>query len=178
LIYKTTVYIPSGTIERVNSLLCALSFKDLSEKEISKYKFRTNSCETIFNVKFEDNSTLTYELCSGDSNYYDNVVWRSADGIEETIECSFRLFNEIEIEINSNKYIVNLIENPPEHGKKRLNVTVNCLATYNSSILVPYTMNLEEAIQYAEKHIDDIPLGLLEYVSDSDSIDEENCSFD
>ena len=61
---------------------------------------------------------------------------------------------------------------------KRLNVTVQCVAVYNSSIEVPEEMTFEEAIEYAKNHLDEIPLGELEYVSDSDTLDEENCDFD
>ena len=62
--------------------------------------------------------------------------------------------------------------------KRKLNVTVQCLAVYNSSIEVPADMSEEEAIEYANEHLDEIPLETLEYVSDSDELDEENCSFD
>lgn len=61
---------------------------------------------------------------------------------------------------------------------KRLNVTVQCMAVYNSSIEVPEEMTFEEAIEYAKNHLEEIPLGELEYVSDSDELDEENCDFD
>ena len=61
---------------------------------------------------------------------------------------------------------------------KRLNVTVQCMAIYNSSIEVPDDMTLEEAIEYAKEHLDEIPCGELEYISDSDELDEENCDFE
>ena len=61
---------------------------------------------------------------------------------------------------------------------KRLNVTVTCMAVYNSSIEVPDGMTLEEAIEYARENIADIPLGEMEYVPDSDMLDDENCDFD
>ena len=61
---------------------------------------------------------------------------------------------------------------------KRLNVTVQCLAVYNSRIDVPDDMTLEEAIKYAKAHLDEVPLGQLEYVRDSDQLDEDNCDFD
>jgi hypothetical protein len=61
---------------------------------------------------------------------------------------------------------------------KKLNVTATCMAVYNSSIEVPDEMNLEEAIEYAKEHINEIPLGEMEYISDSDELDEENCDFD
>lgn len=61
---------------------------------------------------------------------------------------------------------------------KKLNVTVTCMAIYNSYIEVPDNMNIKEATQYAKEHISDIPLGALEYIPDSDELDEENCDFE
>lgn len=60
---------------------------------------------------------------------------------------------------------------------KRLNVTVQCMAVYKSSIEVPDNMTREEAIEYTKKHLDEIPCGELDYVSNSDELDEENCDF-
>lgn len=60
---------------------------------------------------------------------------------------------------------------------KRLNVTMICQAVYNSSILVPDEMSLSEAIAYAATKKDEIPLGTLEYIPDSDELDEDNCDF-
>ena len=37
---------------------------------------------------------------------------------------------------------------------------------------------IEEAIKYAKEHLNEIPCGELEYISDSDELDEENCDFD
>lgn len=62
---------------------------------------------------------------------------------------------------------------------KRLAVTVNCMAVYNSFIDVPDNMDIDEAIKYAKEHFSDIPIiNRLEYVSDSDELDEENCEFE
>lgn len=61
---------------------------------------------------------------------------------------------------------------------KRLNVTVQCMAVYSSSIEVPDDMELNDAIAYAKDHIDEIPCGELEYIADSDELDEGNCDFE
>ena len=61
---------------------------------------------------------------------------------------------------------------------KRLNVTVFCKAVYNSGIDVPDNMTREEAIEYAKAHLDEIPCGEWDYVSNSDELDEKNCNFD
>ena len=61
---------------------------------------------------------------------------------------------------------------------KRLNVTVQCMAVYNSGIDIPDDMTIEEAIKYAKAHLDEINIGELEYINDSDVLDEDNCDFD
>lgn len=61
---------------------------------------------------------------------------------------------------------------------RKLNLTVFCKAVYNSSIMVPDNMTEEEAIEYAKAHLDDVPLGALEYTPGSDELDTDNCGFD
>lgn len=60
---------------------------------------------------------------------------------------------------------------------KRLNLTIICKAVYNSSIDVPIDMTLEQAIAYADEHLDEVSLGPLKYIWGSDKLDEENCDF-
>ena len=62
---------------------------------------------------------------------------------------------------------------------KRLDITVNCMAVYNSFIDVPDDMDIDEAIEYAKEHLSDVPIPEgLEWVPDSDVLDEENCEFE
>lgn len=61
---------------------------------------------------------------------------------------------------------------------KRLNLTVQCLAVYNSGIDVPDDLDLAAAIEYAKEHLAEVPIGTLEYVSGSDVLDEDNCDFE
>lgn len=60
---------------------------------------------------------------------------------------------------------------------KRLHVTVQCMAVYDSYIDVPACYSLDDAIEYAKDNLHEIPLGQMEYVQDSDILDEENCDF-
>ena len=60
---------------------------------------------------------------------------------------------------------------------RSLNVTVQCMAVYTGCIDVPAHMTIEEAVKYAKEHFNEIPCGELEYISDSDVLDEENCDF-
>lgn len=51
------------------------------------------------------------------------------------------------------------------------------MATYTSEIEVPAYMTLEQAMDYAEQHLDTIPIQELNYISDSDELNRENCDF-
>lgn len=62
---------------------------------------------------------------------------------------------------------------------KQFNVTIVCQASYTSSIDVPDHYTKEQAIEYAKEHINEISIKSdLEYISDSDILDEENCDFE
>ena len=62
---------------------------------------------------------------------------------------------------------------------KTFNLTVLCQAYYTSSIEVPDDFTREQALEYARKHLDLCPIDSpLEYISDSDELDDENCDFD
>lgn len=60
---------------------------------------------------------------------------------------------------------------------KVLKVVVNCLATYESEIVVPDYLTREEAIKYAKMNLDTIPVGELNWIDDSE-IDELFCDFE
>lgn len=61
---------------------------------------------------------------------------------------------------------------------KKLNLTITCQAIYQSHIMVPNDMSFEEAIEYAKQHLNECNIETpLEYIRDSDELDEENCDF-
>ena len=62
---------------------------------------------------------------------------------------------------------------------KTLNLTINVTAVQNDYIEVPDNMSFEEAMKYAEKHINEcIVLPGLEAIPGSETFDEDNCDFD
>lgn len=66
--------------------------------------------KVFFYVEFDNGSSLTFDLCSGKHNYYDNVVWTSADGkTNVTLDCAYEL-DDIEVEIASELYIVKIVK--------------------------------------------------------------------
>lgn len=62
---------------------------------------------------------------------------------------------------------------------KKLIASCTCTVAYTGAIDVPEDYTLEQAIGYAREHIDEIPIeSNLEYIGDTDELDEENCSFE
>lgn len=67
-----------------------------------------------------------------------------------------------------------------EDSKKRwLYCSIICNASYDGKLLLPERIKtFSEAVAYAKEHLDEIPLGTLEYISDSDVLDEDNCELE
>lgn len=106
--YKKQVVIEPELVERVRRLLDIPSLEEMSDQELLDAGANTDQCEGIFSVTFDDGSTLNYDLCSGQSNYYDDVVWTSSDGRQDVIlECSFEL-DDIEFDVDGVRYIVTI----------------------------------------------------------------------
>ena len=87
----------------------------------------------------------------------------------------------VENETSRKSYIeVKMPEMVKLYRPKYFNVTVCCRAYYNSQIELPrgFSGSYEDATAYAKGHLDEAPVGELEYISGSDVLDEENCSFD
>lgn len=59
---------------------------------------------------------------------------------------------------------------------KYLDCTIICLASYNGRLPLPKEIStLDEAIVYAKERLNEISMGEMEYILDSDQLDEENC---
>jgi hypothetical protein len=105
-----TVRISLIEFERINRLLNIDSLEDMSGDELIAQGANTNSCEGVFLVAFDDGSTLNFDLCSGSSNYFDDVVWSSSDGsVDITLDCAYEL-DDIEVDVEGETYIVKIIQ--------------------------------------------------------------------
>ena len=108
--HTATAHISIEEFERINRLLAIDSLEEMTDQELLDQGANTYQCEEIYSVTFDDGSHITFDLCSGSINYYDNVVWTSADGKQEvTLDCEFEL-DDIEVEIESQVYLVHLIK--------------------------------------------------------------------
>jgi len=105
-----TVSIPASEFDRVNRLLAIESLEDLSDEELGKRKAGMKRAEGIYEVIFDDGSSLNFDLCSGSNNYWDDVVWTSPDGSTDIpLDCQYEL-GDIEFEVNSELYVVHVME--------------------------------------------------------------------
>ena len=94
---------------RINRLLAIQSLSEMSDAQLLEAGANTDYFEGVMYVDFDDGSHLTYDLCSGQENYYDNVVWTNKDGTNEVVlDCSFEL-SDIEFEIDGEEYVVHII---------------------------------------------------------------------
>lgn len=107
--HTCTVPIPKSTYDRVNRLLSFYTpFEEMTDEEMIAAGMRDHYCEGIFTAAFDDGSSLNFDLCSGSSNYFDDVVWTSADGtLDVVLECGFEL-SDIEFEAAGESYVVTL----------------------------------------------------------------------
>ena len=107
--YVTSVEIPAWKYQRINQLLSLPDFKEMTDKELRDVGAREDSVEGVFGVKFKDGSTFTYDLCSGNSNYFDDMIFCDSHGIASELECDYELGDEIEFENEGNTYVIHII---------------------------------------------------------------------
>lgn len=110
IIHEEIVRIPASEFERINRLLLIESLEEMTDSELIEQGANTDCCEGIFHVKFDNGSSLNFDLCSGQHNYWDDVVWTSADGARDVVfDCEYEL-SDIEAEIEGELYIVRVIK--------------------------------------------------------------------
>lgn len=108
-VYEKTVMIDAEEYDRINRLLAIPSLEDMTDEELLEAGANTNQNEGVFRVGFGDGSSLNFDLCSGLSNYWDDIVWTSADGRRDIIlDCEYEL-DDIEFEEAGTTYIVHVV---------------------------------------------------------------------
>lgn len=107
VLYLESVQIKQSVVDRVRMLLEIKDFDDLSDKVKEKLNIEEDHEELIYSVTFADGATLDWRLCSGASNYYDDVLFHYETGHWETLDCTFE-FDDIEIDAGSKIYNVKL----------------------------------------------------------------------
>ena len=109
-LYTKTINISAIEFDRINMLLAIPSLEDMTDSELLEHGANTNVCEGIYLVEFDNGSSMSFDLCSGDHNYWDDVVWTSADGNTDVVlDCEYE-FGDIEVDIGQDTYVVNIIK--------------------------------------------------------------------
>lgn len=78
--HEVTVHITPEEFARVNRLLAIESLEDMTDSELLAQGANTHQNEGIYSAKFDNGSSINFDLCSGIHNYWDDVVWTSPDG--------------------------------------------------------------------------------------------------
>lgn len=108
--HEETVRIPVKEFDRINRLLAIESLEEMTDTELIEQGLNTDYCEGIFHVEFDNGASINFDLCSGQHNYWDDVVWTSADEKTDIVlDCEYEL-DDIEVEIESELYIVKIIK--------------------------------------------------------------------
>lgn len=108
--HEATIHIPASEFNRINRLLSIESLEDMTDNELLEQGANTDCCEGIFHVEFDNGASLNFDLCSGQHNYWDDVVWTSSDSQRDIVlDCDYEL-GDIEVEINSELYIVHVVK--------------------------------------------------------------------
>ena len=107
--HTAIVKLPKRDIDKINRLLSIPSLSNLADDELREMGGFTDAIEGVFSVRFDDGSTLNYDLCSGQENYFDDVIWTSADGSRDVLlECTFEL-DDIEFDVDGETYEVKVL---------------------------------------------------------------------
>lgn len=110
IVHEETVTISTSEFDRINRLLAIESLEDMTDSELLAQGANTDYCEGIFHVEFDNGASLNFDLCSGQHNYWDDVVWTSADGQSDIVlDCEYEL-DDIEVEIDEELYIIKVIK--------------------------------------------------------------------
>lgn len=108
--HEEIIRINTSEFDRINRLLAIESLEELTDSELIEQGANTDYCEGIFHVEFDNGASINFDLCSGRHNYWDDVVWTSADGSRDVVlDCEYEL-DDIEVEIESELYVVKVIK--------------------------------------------------------------------
>ena len=111
--YVATAKISRKQFNRINRLLDEIDFDDDSQemdelmRELGAAEY--SWCDGWY-FTFENGAKIKIDIRSGVHNYYDDVVWLSADEQEDCLfDCSYQLDEENEYCIDDDTYFCNFI---------------------------------------------------------------------
>jgi len=106
--HREEVTLKKSNLLFVKRCLEVESLEEMSDEELEAWGYKKDDCKLIFLVDFDDGCTVIWKLCSGQTNYYDDVVLQYPDGSSDTLECTFEL-DDVQIETPTDVYYIKLV---------------------------------------------------------------------
>ena len=104
--YVSEMEIKRSWFERINRLLEEVDFNDDSDEMqdiIDELDARKETIPYRFCFEFENESRIYIDICSGNSNYYDNCQWVSGDCKEDYLfDCDYSIDEKMEFHPTDN----------------------------------------------------------------------------
>lgn len=105
---ETDVSLTVARIREIRDLLAIDDLETMSEEELDATGAKQHDRRPVYEARFQDGSTVAYELCSGSMNYWGDVVWTSPDRTR-TVDCEPEYgLDGLELEIDGTTYVVTL----------------------------------------------------------------------
>lgn len=113
MVYTATTKINKKQFDRINRLLDEIDFDDKSQEMnnlIRELDATEDSWCDGFYFTFQNGAKIKIDIRSGAHNYYDDVIWLSADEKDDVLfDCSYTLDEENEYCIDDDTYFCNFI---------------------------------------------------------------------
>lgn len=113
MIYKAKIELSQAEITLYNRLLEEIDFDDDTKEmqdKIAELGAKQDDQIGIYSYEFENGNYVNIDICSGSSNYYDNIVLFDKNGNELWVnEYDFRI-DSFEFELDDDTYIVEIGE--------------------------------------------------------------------
>lgn len=105
---EADVCLTAARIREIRDLLAIDDLETVPEAELDAVGAKPHDRRPVYEAKFPDGSVLSYELCSGSTNYWGDVVWTSPDKTR-TVDCEPEYeLDCMEVEIDGVTYAVDV----------------------------------------------------------------------
>lgn len=105
---EADVCLTAARMREIRDLLAIDDLETVPEEELDAVGAKQHDRQSVYEAKFSDGSVLSYELCSGSTNYWGDVVWTSPDKAR-TMDCEPEYeLDCMEVEIDGVTYAVNV----------------------------------------------------------------------
>lgn len=106
VMHEVNIPISKKEVQRIRTLL-EISFEGWDDDKLEKLGIIKDTGEYVFGASFDNGATLDWKLCCGDSNYYDDVLFKHPSGEWEQLDCNYE-FDDIEIDAGTDIYLIKL----------------------------------------------------------------------